>query len=325
MIIFAVFELLGGIGIFLSGLKNIANDFSNAINEKLSKRLLKVTDCKFFAFLLGVLTTAFTQSSSAVNMLAVSLVEAGTLTLTGACAVIIGTNIGTTVTAQIVSATFGGGINLSAIGALIVFLGFLLSESKTDKIKLIGKTLFSFGLVFTGIKIITTAMANFYDKDWFVNLFLPKSGAISLLNGFFITALCQSSSVVSGVLVILAGNNVLNVETGIYMMLGANVGSSIAVIFASDKLSLSAKRASYFNLLFNFFGALIFYIIMTFFSKEICFMLLEFSPTPATAVANFHTLFNVVFGIIALPFLEKLSKLLCKILPEKPSFVKNRA
>lgn len=316
MVVWGFFELLGGVAVFLSGLKIIAVSFSSLTDGKLKKPLQKVSENKYLGVLLGAGVTALTQSSVAVNTLAVALVEGGCLSLSGACAVIIGTNVGTTITAHLVSAAFRGGLNVSAIGAFIAFIGFLLEGNKNEKIRTVGRAFLGLGFVFIGVKTMSIAMESFYDKSWFKNLFLIKSPAISLLNGFFITALCQSSSVISGTLVILATNKIVSVENAIYMIAGANIGSTVAVIFAADKLGLNAKRAAYFNLLFNLISAAIFFVISLIFGKQISSFLIKISGGEGGAVANFHTFFNLVFGILALPFLKKLSDLLVKIFPE---------
>lgn len=322
MVVWGFFELLGGVAVFLSGLKIIAASFSSLTDGKLKKPLQKVSKNKYLGVILGTGVTALTQSSVAVNTLAVALVESGALSLSGACAVIIGTNVGTTVTAHLVSAAFNGGLNVPAIGAFIAFIGFLLEGNKNEKINVIGRAFLGFGFVFIGVKTMSIAMESFYDESWFKNLFLIKSPAISLLNGFFITALCQSSSVVSGTLVILATNKIVSVENAIYMIAGANIGSTVAVIFAADKLCVNAKRAAYFNLLFNLISAAIFFVISLVLGKRISSFLVKISSGEGGAVANFHTFFNLIFGVLAIPFLEKLSDLLVKIFPE--NFVKTK-
>ncbi len=315
-------ELLGGIAIFITGLKLIAQNFGSVLGGNLKKWIQNLTGSRCLGVLLGAGTTSLMQSSVAVNMLVISLVESSVITLAGACAVIIGTNIGTTITAQLVSLSFNGSINVSAIGSLICFLGFLLTESKKEKTKLFGDMLLGFGFVFIGIKIMTSAMESFYGYKWFLNFFLIKSPPIILLNGFFITALCQSSSVVTSMLVILASSQVVSVENAIYMILGANIGSCISVILASSKMSLAAKRTAVFNLVFNALGAGLFFVIMLVFGKNVESIMINTSQNAGSAVANFHTFFNVFVGVLALPFITPLCKLVCKILPERKEFSK---
>ncbi len=309
-------ELLGGIAVFIMGLKLIAENFSKVLGTNLKKWIRNLTGSKCMGVLLGGGATALMQSSVAVNMLVISLVESSVMTLSGACAVIIGTNIGTTITAQLVSLSFNGSINVSAIGFLICFLGFIITECKGEKLRLFGNMLCGFGFVFIGIKIMTSAMESFYGYKWFLNFFLIKSPPIILLNGFFITALCQSSSVVTSMLVILATNKVVSVQSTIYMILGANIGSCISVILASYKMSLAAKRTAVFNLVFNILGAMFFFIVMLLFGENIENIMIRTSYNEGSAVANFHTFFNVFVGVLALPLITPLCKLVCKILPD---------
>jgi len=308
-------ELLGGITVFLVGLKLIATNFGLALNGKIKNGLKSLTKSRCSASLLGAGATALMQSSVAVNMLTVSLVENNVITLVGACAVIIGTNIGTTITAQLVSISMSS-INFTAIGSLIAFLGFILSQINKKNLPLVGKMLVGFGFVFIGIKVMTLSVQNFYKYSWFLNFFLIKSPPIILLNGFFITAICQSSSVVTSMLVILATANIISLESAIYMILGANIGSCISVIFIANKLSTASKQTAVFNLVFNIIGALIFYIITAIFGDKMCALLVKTSANLGGAVANFHTVFNVIMGVITLPVLEYLIAFIKKILPE---------
>ncbi len=322
--VWKVFELLGGIAVFLSGLKFLADNFYAVLGGGLKQKIRRVTDSKCVGVLLGAGATMITQSSVAVNMMVVSLAENSVMPLSNACAVIIGTNIGTTVTAQIVSLTATEGFTASAIGSLICFIGFCLSRVKSQKTSSCGKMLFGFGLVFIGVDIMTGACENFYDKSWFKKFFLIKSPPISLLNGFFITAVCQSSSVVTSMLVILSASGTISVATAIYMILGANIGSSVAVILASGKTSVSGKRAAYFNLVFNAVGAAITFVIMLFFEKPIENLFIKTSYSTGGAVANFHTFFNVASGVLCIPFLDFLASFLQKAIPYEGSFGKSK-
>lgn len=307
-----IFGLLGGIAVFLSGLKILAENFYQSLGGGLKEKIRRVTKSKCLSVLVGAGTTAIMQSSVAVNMMVVSLAENSVISLSSACAVIIGTNIGTTVTAQIVSITSSESLIVTAIGSLICFSGFCLSQISSQKFSSVGKMLFGFGLVFIGINIMGGYCETFYDKSWFKNFFLIKSPPISLLNGFFITAACQSSSVVISMLVILSSSGAVSVACAIYMILGANIGSSVAVILASGKMSVSGKRAAYFNLVFNAVGAAVAFFITLLFQKPIENLFINTSYSLGGAIANFHTFFNLVSGVLCIPFLDGLSKLLEK-------------
>lgn len=320
-----VFELLGGIAVFLSGLKFLAENFYDVLGGGIKQKIRRVTKSKCLGVLVGAGTTALMQSSVAVNMMVVSLAENSVISLSSACAVIIGTNIGTTVTAQIVSLTATEGFIVTAIGSLICFVGFCLMQTNNLKTRAAGKMLFGFGLVFIGVNIMQGVCENFYDETWFKNFFLIKSPSISLLNGFFITAACQSSSVVISMLVILSAKETVKISTAVYMILGANIGSSVAVILASGKMSVFGKRAAYFNFVFNLIGAAVMFAIMLLFEKPIENLFIATSYSSSGAVANFHTFFNVASGVLCIPFLDLLSKLLQKVVPCSISGLKRKA
>ena len=309
--------LLGGIAVFLLGLRFIGENTERALGSRIKSWLNQATDNKFTATLLGAGITAFAQSSVAINMAVVSLVDAGVVSFLGACAVIVGTNIGTTVTAQLVSLSFGA-VDVTAIGSLVCFFGLILSSVKKGKLRFVGDIFIGFGLVFIGIEIITDTVKNFYDYSWFINFFTVKSAPILLLIGFFITAACQSSSVVSGILVILAADGKVDFYSSIFVILGANIGSSVAVIFASRKKGLTARRAALFNLVFNAIGAAVFALFFFFFKDF--FTNLFVNGSLPRAVANFHTFFNLAAAIVLLPFLNVLKKLCFFIERDKKSF-----
>lgn len=303
--ILKIFTLLGGIAVFLTGLKFISDNFTELIGNKVNRLLGKVSESFFGCAFIGAGATALMQSSVAVNMMAVSLAESKIMTLNGACATIIGTNVGTTVTAQLTS--LQNGVNVvTPIGHFLAFSGVIACEVFKGKAKVWGLMLTGFGFVFIGIDVMSTAMKSFYSYDWFKNFFLIKSPPIVLLNGFIITSLCQSSSVVTSILVILAGNEVIAVEQAVYMILGANVGSCTAVIFASKDKNESAREVALFNLVFNLFGTVVFFMIMLFFGDGVTAFLVKISGSKSKAVADFHTLFNIIFGVISFPCMNFL-------------------
>ena len=304
---FAAMLLLGGIAVFLLGLRFIGENTGLALGKKMRSWLSVATGNRFGAILLGTGITAVAQSSVAINMAVISLVDAGVITFFGACAVIVGTNIGTTVTAQLVSLSSSAS-SVTAIGSAIAFFGFVLSNLKGKKLRFIGDIMIGFGLVFVGIEIITDAVKNFYDEAWFINFFTIKSPPILLLNGFFITAACQSSSIVSGILVILAADNKVDFSSCVFVILGANIGSCAALVVASAKNGVTAKRAAIFNLVFNAFGALVFAPFFFLFRDFFTDLFASSSPL-SRAVANFHTFFNVAAALVFAPLLRPLEKL----------------
>lgn len=322
-LILKIFTLFGGIAVFLTGLKSVSDNFILLIGEKLNEKLKKMSSSSFRCALLGTFATALCQSSAAVNMVAVSFAERGIMGLKGACALIVGTNVGTTVTAQLTSLSGGVGL-VVPLGYFIAFTGVVIGEIDRGKSATLGKAFTGLGFIFIGINIMTTAMKGFYDYEFFLNFFLIKSPPILLLNGFFITSLCQSSSVVTSMLVILSGSKIITVERAIYMILGANIGSCTAVIFASKAKNDGARKVALFNFVFNLFGALVFFIPMVFAGNYISDFLVKISGGESKAVANFHTLFNLVFGIISLPVMGVFTKIVDFLVKERKTPIKKK-
>lgn len=318
-----IFILLGGIAVFLTGLKLVSDNFTLLIGEKISEKLKKLSSSSVGCALLGAGATALTQSSVAVNMIAVSFAEKGIMSLKGACAAVVGTNVGTTITAQLTSLSGGNGF-VVPIGYLIAFFGVILREINNDKLLPYGNAVAGLGFIFIGINVMTVSMQSFYSEERFLNFFLIKSPPILLLNGFFITSVCQSSSVVTSMLVILSGGKIITVERAIYMILGANVGSCTAVIFASKEKNACARKVAYFNLVFNLLGAVILFIPMIFAGDIVSAFLVKISGSEGKAVADFHTLFNLIFGILSLPVMEKLTKITDFLVRERNLSVKKR-
>ncbi len=303
------FWIFGGVGVFMLGLKFVSENFALVFGKGLQNGLKKMSKSHIASLFVGAGASALFQSSVAVNMILISLVESSLITLSAACAVILGTNIGTTVTAQLVSASLSKAFSVGAAGAFVGFVGFLLSLSSNKKASVLGNVAIGFGLIFVGIEIMTKGVQSFYAYAWFKNLFLIKSPLILLLNGFFVTAICQSSSVVTSMLVILASGQMVDIQSAVYLILGANVGTCISVIFVSHKMRVESRRTAYFNLLFNIFGGIIFFFIMLFFGDKVGDFLIRTSASYGGAVANFHTAFNVFMSLLTLPFIKTVCRL----------------
>lgn len=313
----AIMLLLGGVTVFILGLRLIGENVERALGENVRRGIASATKRPLTACLFGAGVTAVAQSSVAVNMAVISLVDIGVVTFTGACAVIIGTNIGTTMTAQLVSLSFAS-FDVTAIGSLVCFFGFVLSGVKGGRFRAHGDILLGFGLIFIGIEIMTDTAKLFYGEEFFTRLFSIRSAPIMLLNGFFITALCQSSSVVSSLLVILAADGKIDFYSAVFIILGSNVGTCAAVMVATRNKGLVARRAALFNLIFNAVGAALFAAAFGVF-KDFFIDLFTKNAGIARAVANFHTFFNTVSALLLFPFLKPLGRLCGLICKEKTS------
>lgn len=307
MIVASVLRLIGGITVFLLGLRLIGS-IEKLAGNRLNALMRKMTSNRFVACGGGALVTAIAQSSVATNMVAISFVNTGAVSLAGACATVIGTNFGTTMTAQLVSLKFVGGFDVTALGALIALIGFFLGTRSGELSKNLGDVMLGFGLIFIGIEITASSVEIFKKFEWFTNIFLVKSPPILLLNGFFVTAICQSSSVVTSMLVVLASGSVIDFTSGAYLIMGANIGTCVPVIIASAKKSLAAEQVAWFNVFFNVFGSALYFVLFMIFGDKLAALFRWASPSAARQLANFHSFFNLSVGVIVLALLTPFVK-----------------
>lgn len=317
----ALITLFGGIAIFLYGLKNISSGTESLITNTKTNALSALEGRPIAGALLGMAVAGVTQSSVAISFITVSLVEVGALSFAASAPIIIGANVGTTVTAQLVSLSGGGG---SAIGAISSIIGLLTAFCKKDWVKRIGEVAFGLGFVFAGLSIMDTSIHSLVGYGWFKSLFLLSSPIVLFLNGLILTAVVQSSSAVTGITVLLASSGLVDFKTAVFLTLGSNVGSCFSVIVASLNKSLQARRASLFNLLFNLLGAVIFFPILLIFGNVAESLFLAFSTSLGRAIANFHTVFNLVCALLFMPFCGKLTSLIAKVVTDKRPVMKNR-
>ncbi len=308
MLFLSVLGALGGLTVFMLGLRCVSRNMGALITGKLSAVVYKATSNPLSAVGIGATVTAVAQSSVAINMVLVSLVDGGAVSLIGACAVVVGTNVGTTITAQLTSLSFSS-FDMAAAGALLAFVGFLLSSLTKNRISVVGEIVLGFGLIFIGINFLTEEIENFYGYDLFRAFFLIKEPLVLILNGFMITALCQSSSVVSSMLVILSSGGLITFNNAVYLILGANIGTTVCVMVFSLKKSLAARQTAFFNFLFNVIGSVLFALAMAFAGDGIAALFVGTCSSAGRAVANFHTFFNLFTGLTVLPFLKPLASL----------------
>ena len=309
---------VGGITLFILGLKFMSGNMEKLTDKKLKSVMQSCTKNTFTGLLTGAFSTAIVQSSVATNIVLIGFVSSGVITFYQASAVIMGTNIGTTITAQIVSLSGQSTFNMTAISSFIAFVGLILSFFK-GKNFYIGNVLIGFGMLFIGLDLISQTIQVFKNYRWFCNLFLVKNNLLLLLNGLFITAIIQSSSVVSSMMVLLASNGLLTFENSMFLILGTNIGTCLCVIVASLNKSLDGQRTAVFNLIFNLFGSLILFVPLSIFKEEVGKIFMAFSGGIERQIANFHTLFNVFISLIIFPLLKPFNKLICFIVNDKKS------
>lgn len=317
----ALLKTLGGIAVFLFGLKTISDGTKSFVEAKNTEQFAKFASSPLGGAMLGTAVAGVTQSSVAVSFITVGLVEAGVLTFRASAPIIMGANVGTTVTAQLISLSGGSG---AIIGSIASIIGLLTGFCKNKGVKSIGASAMGLGLIFAGLQIMDGAIFELVKYGWFKMLFMTNSSILLFLNGAIMTAIIQSSSAVTGITVILANNGHLAFNSAVFLTLGSNVGSCFSVIIASLNKSLEARRASVFNLCFNFLGALIFFPIMTFADKAVTQL---FSPDAigvGRAIANFHTIFNLSCALVFLPFTKYLTDFISKIVSSDEKAVKSK-
>ena len=316
---YLVFEILAGLGVFLVGCKMLSDNMEKLANSKIKSLFMKTSDKKLVGVGIGCATTALVQSSGLTTVMVIGLVNAGIMTLTQAATIIIGANIGTTVTAHIAALqTFdfiGVAIGFTGIGALIN-----LFTSK-EKIKTMGNIFSGLGLIFVGLTLMKDSMEFLKENQMVVDLLASIQNPFLLfIIGIVFTALIQSSSAITSIIISMAAAGILIGGGGnavLFIILGSNIGSCATCLLSSIGASTNAKRASIIHLLFNSFGAIIFFVLLALWKDFMDVTFVKLFKEPATQIAMFHTFFNVICAGLFLPFTKYLVKLSQFIIPEK--------
>lgn len=306
-----LFSMLGGLALFLYGMNMMSNGLEMAAGDKMKTILEKLTSNRILGVLVGALVTAIIQSSSATTVMVVGFVNSGLMSLTSAVWVIMGANIGTTITGQLIA------IDITAIAPLIAFIGVaMIVFFKSQKLDAIGGVIGGLGILFIGMEKMSSAMVPLRTMPEFVGLISKfQNPFIGILVGALFTALIQSSSASVGILQALAKSGVMTLSSSIYVLFGQNIGTCITSVLASIGTSKNAKRTTIIHLSFNIIGTVLFVTISMLFP----FADLVQSLTPsnvAAQIANVHTIFNVTTTLLLLPIGTKLVDLACRILPD---------
>ena len=305
-----LFSMLGGLALFLYGMNMMSNGLEIAAGDKMKTILEKLTSNRILGVLVGALVTAIIQSSSATTVMVVGFVNSGLMSLTSAVWVIMGANIGTTITGQLIA------IDITAVAPLIAFVGVaMIVFFKSQKLDAIGGVIGGLGILFIGMETMSSAMVPLRTMPEFVGLISKfQNPFIGILVGALFTALIQSSSASVGILQALAKSGVMTLSSSIYVLFGQNIGTCITSVLASIGTSKNAKRTTIIHLSFNIIGTVLFVTISMLFP----FADLVQSLTPsnvAAQIANVHTIFNVTTTLLLLPIGTKLVDLAFRILP----------
>lgn len=310
-----LFAIVPGLILFLYGIENFSKEIISSVGERFRETLGKLTKDRWRGALFGALLTATVQSSAATTVIAVSLVNAGTIAFSQSLGVIIGANIGTTITAQLVA------FKLTAFGPVFILAGFVWGLIG-GRYKFIGKPIFYFGLVFFGLQLISGSLDPIRDDPQLLSLLANLDNFfIALLVGVLFTTAVQSSSVTSGLMVVLASSGLLTLEQAIPVLLGANIGSTTTTLFASAKMDLWARRAAVAHLLFNVGGVLIFIPL----AGVLADIALDLGGNVGQQVANAHLIFNVITAIIFLAVIRQFQKVVERAVPGEEKEILFRA
>jgi len=307
-----VFTLAGGLALFLYGMTMMSNGLELAAGNKMKSILEKLTTNRFLGVAVGTLITALIQSSSATTVMVVGFVNAGLMQLQNAVWVIMGANIGTTITGQLIA------LDITALAPIIAFVGVaMIVFFKNKKLDAFGNILAGLGILFIGMSFMSDAMAPLRDSPEFVSIVSNfENPLIGILVGAIFTAIIQSSSASVGILQALAMSGVITLPTAIYVLFGQNIGTCITAVLAAIGTGRNAKRTTIIHLSFNVIGTMIF-VVISMLTPFASFME-SLTPTNVAAqIANVHTVFNIVTTIILLPFGKKLVDFTYLILPDK--------
>ena len=314
MTLLDAFSLLGGVGLFLYGMTVMSAGLKDAAGDNLQAILEKATSNKITAVFVGMVMTILVQSSSATDIMVIGFVNSGMMTLFQALGVIIGANIGTTVTAQITA------FNLAAYAPVIMFLGvvaFLFIKNNT--VKYVGEVIMGFGMLFVGITIMKTAIAPLSQSEAFIRVISGLDNPfLAVLFGVAFTALLQSSSSSTVIFQAFAVQGLLSYHTAVYLVIGAAIGSVTPNLIASLTVNRNGKRSAILNLVFNLIRAVVLMILIAIF-PQILTAIQSLSPNDiGRQIANTHTMFAIIAVIIELPFMKYLVKIVERLIPVLP-------
>lgn len=321
----SVILLLVGLGVFLLGFKFLGDSIEKLSASKLRALFNKAAGNRFAGVGIGALATAIVQSSSVTTVMVVGFVNAGVMTLMQAAAVIMGANIGTTITGWLV---WLNDFNVMTYVMLLTLVGLVMTMvSKSNKVNTAGILVASLGLVFVGLEIMSGSMAGFAEDESIKNALQAVTNPILLLLiGMGITAVVQSSSAVTSVLIVMAQSGLIVGGGGngiLFVVMGTNIGTCITAVISSVGANTNAKRACLYHLLFNVIGTLIFLPFIWGFSGFYEDVLMKWFGKPTTCITFFHTAFNIICTAIYLPFIKYLVKLTEIIIPDGKKKKKN--
>jgi len=292
--------------LFIFGLENFSKEVERITGERFRRSLGRATRIPVVGVLIGALVTAVIQSSSATSVIAIGLVNAGVISFRNSVGIIMGSNIGTTVTSQLVA------FKLTAFAPIIIIFGFALSLIRARH-AVFGKAIFFFGFVFFSLNLISSSLAPLQQNETLVQLLTqPQNPLLALFFGFAFTAAVQSSSVTTGLAIIFTQQGILGLENAIPLIMGANIGTTTTALVAMFNMDAAAKKTALSHFMFNVGGVLIFFPIYLLLRDRIS----ELDTSPAIALANIHLVFNVATSLLFVMFISPFTRLIDRMIGE---------
>ena len=322
MLLGSLVWLLAGVGVFIVGMNFLSDALEKSAGSGMKKMLEKISNNRLSGVGIGAGVTAIIQSSSATSVMVIGLVNAGVMTLMQATPIIMGANIGTTITGVLVALKND---YFNMLMYLLAFAGVMMGFFKNEKIKLAGLLCSGLGLIFVGLEVMSSeqAFGNPLVEDLFTNVFKTIDFPLLLiLVGIIFTALIQSSSAATGVVITMVGTGVLPLELALFIVLGANIGTCVTALLASVGANANSKRVALIHFTFNVIGTVIFTALIWIFREPAVNLLVSMFPgddpmSLQMRVSIFHVIFNVTTTILLLPFVKQLVKYSCLVIKDK--------
>jgi phosphate:Na+ symporter len=310
---FLLVGLAGGLAFFLYGMAKMSDGMKRSAGNKMRAILAALTQHRFIGLIAGAFVTCVIQSSSATTVMLVSFVQAGLMSFVNSLAVILGADIGTTITAQLIA------FKLTDYALMMIAIGFGLQMfSRNENTRNVGNVILGFGILFFGMKLMSDAMAPLRTYPAFFQVLEGlENPLLGIMAGAVFTAVVQSSSAFTGVVIVLAQQGLITLEAGIPMIFGANIGTCVTAGIATIGMSRDAKRVAVAHVIFKICGVLLFVFWIPQFADFIRMIAGYFGSGTARQVANAHTIFNVTLALLFLPFTAHFGKIVLKLLPDQ--------
>ena len=314
--------LLAGVGVFIVGMNFLSDALERSAGDGMKKLLGRISNNRFSGVGIGAAVTAIIQSSSATSVMVIGLVNAGVMTLMQATPIIMGANIGTTITGVLVALKND---YFNMLMYLLAFAGVMMGFVKNEKIKLAGLLCSGLGLIFVGLEVMSSdkAFGNPLVEQMFLNIFsVIDFPLLLILVGVIFTALIQSSSAATGVVITMVGAQVLPLDLALFIVLGANIGTCVTALLASVGANANSKRVALIHFTFNVIGTVIFTAIVWIFRQPVVDLLVSLFPSSdpmslQMRVSAFHVIFNVTTTVVLLPFVKQLVDYSCAVIRDK--------